>query len=222
MPPATWTASTGISAISTTRRGSTICLGAIACSMSCSRTTGQRFSKLAAAPAGTSSMRRDAIRTPGSSVSTFRTRCSRRRAHPSRGRGSPIASTCIRRTRRRSICRTSAGEAHAGRVFISYTLSMIPPWRQVLPQALEAVGPGGRLHIVDFGQQEGWPRWFKAVLFAWLRQFSVHPRAELEPGTHQTDERDRRYAGLSTFVSRLRRLRGDHEAGVICRSLRRQ
>jgi S-adenosylmethionine-diacylgycerolhomoserine-N-methlytransferase len=70
-------------------------------------------------------------------------------------------------------------EAHAGRVFISYTLSMIPPWRQVLPQALEAVGPGGRLHIVDFGQQEGWPRWFKAGLFAWLRQFSVHPRAEL-------------------------------------------
>ncbi len=70
-------------------------------------------------------------------------------------------------------------EAGAGRVFISYTLSMIPPWRQVLPQALEAVGPGGRLHIVDFGQQEGWPRWFKAVLFAWLRQFSVHPRAEL-------------------------------------------
>ncbi len=73
------------------------------------------------------------------------------------------------------------GEAHAGRVFISYTLSMIPRWRQVLPQALEAVGPGGRLHIVDFGQQEAWPRWFKAVLFSWLRQFSVHPRAELEP-----------------------------------------
>ena len=73
------------------------------------------------------------------------------------------------------------GEAHAGRVFISYALSMIPPWRQVLPQALEAVGPGGRLHIVDFGQQEAWPRWFKAALFAWLRQFSVHPRAELEP-----------------------------------------
>ena len=72
------------------------------------------------------------------------------------------------------------GEAHVGRVFISYTLSMIPPWRQVLPQALEAVGPGGRLYILDFGQQEAWPRWFKAVLFAWLRQFSVYPRAELE------------------------------------------
>ncbi len=73
------------------------------------------------------------------------------------------------------------GEARADRVFISYALSMIPPWRQVLPQALDAVGPGGRLHIVDFGQQEAWPRWLKTVLFAWLRQFSVHPRAELEP-----------------------------------------
>jgi len=73
------------------------------------------------------------------------------------------------------------GEAHVGRVFISYTLSMIPPWRRVLEQALEAVGPSGRLHILDFGQQEAWQPWFKALLFAWLRQFSVYPRAELEP-----------------------------------------
>jgi hypothetical protein len=45
---------------------------------------------------------------------------------------------------------------------------------------LDAVMPGGRLHIVDFGQQEGWPRWFRTMLYAWLRQFSVYPRAELE------------------------------------------
>jgi S-adenosylmethionine-diacylgycerolhomoserine-N-methlytransferase len=72
------------------------------------------------------------------------------------------------------------GQAHVGRVFISYALSMIPPWRQALRQALEAVAPGGRLHILDFSQQEALPRWFKAVLFAWLRRFSVYPRAELE------------------------------------------
>jgi S-adenosylmethionine-diacylgycerolhomoserine-N-methlytransferase len=72
-------------------------------------------------------------------------------------------------------------ERPVGRVFISYALSMIPAWRQVLPKALEAAGPGGRLYVLDFGQQEAWPRWFKAALFAWLRQFSVHPRAELEP-----------------------------------------
>ena len=41
------------------------------------------------------------------------------------------------------------GEACVAHVFISYTVSMIPVSRQVLPQALEAVGPGGRLHILD-------------------------------------------------------------------------
>ena len=66
------------------------------------------------------------------------------------------------------------------RVFISYSLSMIPPWQQALPAAMKAVAPGGSLHIVDFGQLEGWPKIVKSALYAWLRQFSVHPRAELE------------------------------------------
>ena len=72
------------------------------------------------------------------------------------------------------------GIAAADRVFISYALSMIPPWREAIPEAFDALAPGGRLHIVDFGQQHGWPRWFKALLFAWLSKFSVSPRAELE------------------------------------------
>ena len=75
---------------------------------------------------------------------------------------------------------TTFGVRSFDRVYFSYTLSMIPPWRAVLPQALDAVAPGGRLHIVDFGQQEGWPGWFKSMLYTWLRQFSVHPRPELE------------------------------------------
>jgi len=66
------------------------------------------------------------------------------------------------------------------RVFVSYAWSMIPPWRAAIPEALKAVGPGGRLHVVDFGQQQGWPRWFQKILFAWLARFSVTPRAELE------------------------------------------
>ncbi len=72
------------------------------------------------------------------------------------------------------------GRAQFDRVFISYSLSMIPPWRQALAPALAAVAPGGRLHVVDFGQFEGWPRWFKAGMFAWLAKFTVHPRADLE------------------------------------------
>jgi len=66
------------------------------------------------------------------------------------------------------------------RVFISYALSMIPPWRDALVQALGAVRPGGSLHIVDFGEQSRLPSAFRAGLRAWLRKFSVEPRAELE------------------------------------------
>ena len=66
------------------------------------------------------------------------------------------------------------------RVFVSYALSMIPPWRAALRQAYGAVAPGGRLHIVDFGQQATLPRWFRSGLRAWLAKFSVEPRADLE------------------------------------------
>lgn len=65
------------------------------------------------------------------------------------------------------------------RIFLSYTLSMIPPWELALEEAASALKQGGSLHIVDFGQQEKLPRWFRAMLFAWLRHFHVSPRASL-------------------------------------------
>lgn len=65
------------------------------------------------------------------------------------------------------------------RIFLSYTLSMIPGWQRALEEAVGALTPGGGLYIVDFGQQERLPRWFRATLFAWLRQFHVSPRADL-------------------------------------------
>jgi S-adenosylmethionine-diacylgycerolhomoserine-N-methlytransferase len=71
------------------------------------------------------------------------------------------------------------GTGSFDRIFISYALSMIPPWRAALQQALDALAPGGRLLIVDFGGQEGLPRWFKRLLRGWLMQFSVEPRDEL-------------------------------------------
>jgi hypothetical protein len=40
---------------------------------------------------------------------------------------------------------------------ISYALSMIPDWERAIDAALAALNPGGQLHIVDFGQQEGLP-----------------------------------------------------------------
>ena len=72
------------------------------------------------------------------------------------------------------------GVSSFDRVFISYAVSMIPPWREALGQSIDAVAPGGSLHVVDFGQQNELPGWFKTILVAWLRKFSVTPRADLE------------------------------------------
>jgi S-adenosylmethionine-diacylgycerolhomoserine-N-methlytransferase len=70
---------------------------------------------------------------------------------------------------------------HTGfdRIFISYSLSMIPQWRRTIVAALEALDPAGSLHIVDFGSQEGLPGWFKAGLRGWLAKFHVAPRDSL-------------------------------------------
>ena len=65
------------------------------------------------------------------------------------------------------------------RIFMSYTLSMIPRWELALEEALDVMAPNGSLHIIDFGQQERLPRRFRALLFAWLGQFHVTPRGAL-------------------------------------------
>jgi S-adenosylmethionine-diacylgycerolhomoserine-N-methlytransferase len=66
------------------------------------------------------------------------------------------------------------------RIFVSYSLSMMPGWRAVLERALTWLCPGGELHVVDFGGQEQLPVWFRTGLRQWLRLFHVTPRDELE------------------------------------------
>jgi S-adenosylmethionine-diacylgycerolhomoserine-N-methlytransferase len=65
------------------------------------------------------------------------------------------------------------------RILISYALSMIPDWERAVDASIAALNPGGELHIVDFGQQEGLPAWFRSLLQAWLAKFHVTPRANL-------------------------------------------
>jgi S-adenosylmethionine-diacylgycerolhomoserine-N-methlytransferase len=72
------------------------------------------------------------------------------------------------------------------RVFFSYSLSMIPPWQQALAHGAALVASGGRLSLVDFGQQDRLPRWFRRLLFAWLARFHVHPPAGLADAVVQT------------------------------------
>jgi len=64
-------------------------------------------------------------------------------------------------------------------VVFSYSLSMIPDWNQALIAASGALGPDGRIHIVDFADLGAWPRPLRAALRSWLALFHVAPRLEL-------------------------------------------
>lgn len=64
-------------------------------------------------------------------------------------------------------------------VVFSYSLSMIPDWKQALRSALGALSASGRLHIVDFGDLKGLGRPAEWILRAWLGVFHVAPREEL-------------------------------------------
>ena len=71
------------------------------------------------------------------------------------------------------------GVAQFDRVMFSYTLSMIPPWREALAQGLAMTKAGGRLAVVDFGTQSGWPALWRKPFLAWLGHFDVTPREDL-------------------------------------------
>lgn len=72
------------------------------------------------------------------------------------------------------------GERDFQRVYFSYTLSMIPDWRNVLERAADMLPPGGILLVTDFGSLNGLPSFLSRVLFAWLSLFSVTPNHSFE------------------------------------------
>lgn len=87
------------------------------------------------------------------------------------------------------------------RIFASYVLSMIPDWRAVLDRAIEHLAPGGSFHIVDFGAAAKLPAPVRVGLHAWLEQFDVTPRPDLEAEV----ARRARAAGLDQFFTELYR-----------------
>ena len=66
------------------------------------------------------------------------------------------------------------------RIFISYSVSMIPDWNGAVDRAVALLAPGGELHIVDFGGQSRLPLFFRTALRHWLKAFHVTPRDGLE------------------------------------------
>jgi S-adenosylmethionine-diacylgycerolhomoserine-N-methlytransferase len=64
-------------------------------------------------------------------------------------------------------------------IVFSYSLSMIPDWKQALKSASMALSPTGRIHVVDFGDLANLPAPARKALLAWLGLFHVSPRKEL-------------------------------------------
>jgi len=71
------------------------------------------------------------------------------------------------------------GRTRFDRVFISYSLSMIPAWRDVVAGVPGLLAPHGQVHIVDFGDQDGLPPWLRRSLRRWLALFDVRPCDDL-------------------------------------------
>ncbi|MEO3386784.1 class I SAM-dependent methyltransferase [Mesorhizobium sp. CAU 1741] len=65
------------------------------------------------------------------------------------------------------------------RIFMSYAVSMIPQWRQVITEAARRLAPGGEMHIAEFGDMAGLPPMTKSAMYTWLRWYHVTPRADL-------------------------------------------
>jgi len=61
----------------------------------------------------------------------------------------------------------------------SYSLSMIPDWKQALRAASATLSEPGHIHVVDFGDLAGLGGAGRAILLAWLGLFHVTPRVEL-------------------------------------------
>jgi len=67
------------------------------------------------------------------------------------------------------------------KIFFSYSLSMIPVWRESIENAIENLKPSGELLIVDFYDQKDLPIYFGNSVRWWLRQFHVKYPPELVP-----------------------------------------
>lgn len=66
-------------------------------------------------------------------------------------------------------------------IFFSYAVSIIPPWRESIENALKNLKSDKSLYIVDFYDQKDLPQWFQKLLQNWLKQFHVKYPADLIP-----------------------------------------
>ena len=68
---------------------------------------------------------------------------------------------------------------HIHKMVFSYSLSIIPPWKESVDHALSILPSGSEIHVVDFGGQEKLPAFFRAFVFWWLKLFHVYHKPEV-------------------------------------------
>jgi S-adenosylmethionine-diacylgycerolhomoserine-N-methlytransferase len=66
-------------------------------------------------------------------------------------------------------------------IYFSYSISMIPPWKESIANALDNLKKGGSFYIVDFYDQKDLPDFFQKLLQGWLQQFHVQFWGDLMP-----------------------------------------
>jgi S-adenosylmethionine-diacylgycerolhomoserine-N-methlytransferase len=71
------------------------------------------------------------------------------------------------------------GRRQFDRIFISYAVSMIPQWQDVMREAVSHLSPGGALHVVDFGDLKDLPGFTRSALYKWLEWYHVTARNDL-------------------------------------------
>lgn len=76
-------------------------------------------------------------------------------------------------------------------IFFSYSISMIPPWKESIENALKNLKSGRSFYIVDFYDQQDLPAWFRKILQGWLKQFHVKYPTELLPFLKELEKQGR-------------------------------
>lgn len=66
-------------------------------------------------------------------------------------------------------------------IYFSYSITMIPTWKESILNALGNLKSDRAFYIVDFYDQADLPGWFRKLLQGWLRQFHVKYPKELLP-----------------------------------------
>jgi S-adenosylmethionine-diacylgycerolhomoserine-N-methlytransferase len=96
--------------------------------------------------------------------------------------------------------------------FFSYSLSMIPPFREAIDAALAGIKRGGVMYVVDFWDQGKWPGFFRFALKRWLDLFHVHFRPDLLEYLQELDQKGigslavKSVAGRYAYIATFRKL----------------